>query len=297
MTTSTFSGQFSAGFECCPPRLPGDHSIGNEDGSVRVVKIQDGGVVGKVRLPDDDGCAIDAPCQFLEHQGDRRSSPNTLCAYGYDLKRLFRFLHNEELDWREFGPADALRFLGYLRKLPSKRAAQRIRMTVVVGGDSMPGTLLSPAVNRVLAAASSFYDWAIATEVYTRGESPFQVRDDHALARVPDRHRPYMGKASRRRPVRRIASVRQPIRLPRPMSDADLEAFLSSLSRLRGLAIFLLMLDGCALVRCSRCRSTTSPTGGDASWSARVTTIRAASGASHGPNASWTCTNHARWKR
>jgi integrase/recombinase XerD len=212
---------------------------------VRVVKIRDGGVVRKVRLLDDDGSAIDAPCQFLEHQSDRGSSPNTLCAYGYDLKRLFTFLRNEELDWREFGPADALRFLGYLRKLPSKRAAQRLGMTVVVGGDSMPGTLLSPAtVNRVLAAASSFYDWAIATEVYTRDESPFQVRDDHALARVPDRHQPYMGKASRQRPVRRIASVRQPIRLPRPMSDADLEAFLSSLSRLRDLAIFLLMLDG-----------------------------------------------------
>jgi integrase/recombinase XerD len=57
-----------------------------------------------------------------------------LCAYGYALKRLFTFLHREQLDWREFGPADALRFLGYLRKLPSKRAAQRLRMTVVVGG-------------------------------------------------------------------------------------------------------------------------------------------------------------------
>jgi hypothetical protein len=105
---------------------------------VRVVKIQDGGVVRKVRLLDDDGCAIDAPCQFLEHQNDRASSPNTLCAYGYDLKRLFTFLNREELDWREFGPADALRFLGYLRKLPSKRAAQRLGMTVVVGGDALP---------------------------------------------------------------------------------------------------------------------------------------------------------------
>lgn len=53
-----------------------------------------------------------------------------------------------------------------------------------------------------------------------------------------------MGKASRQRPVRRIASVRQPIRLPRPMAEPDLEVFLASLSRLRDLAMFLLMLDG-----------------------------------------------------
>lgn len=212
---------------------------------MRVVKVRDGGVVRKVRLLDENGRPIEAACRFLEHQSDRGSSPNTLCAYGYDLKRLFTFLHRERLDWREFGAADALRFLGYLRKLPSKRAAQRLGLTVVVGGDSVPGTLLSPAtVNRVLAAASSFFDWAIATEVYTRGESPFQVREDPALARVPDRHQPFMGRASRQHPVRRIASVRQPIRLPRPMADAGLGAFLASLSRLRDLAMFLLMLDG-----------------------------------------------------
>ena len=212
---------------------------------MKVVKVRYGGVVGRVRLLDHDGRPIEAACQFLDHQRDRGSSPNTLCAYGYDLKRLFTFLDREQLDWREFGPADTLRFLGYLRKLPSKRAAQRFGLSVVVGGDSAPGMLLSPAtVNRVLAAAASFYDWAIASEIYTRGESPFQVRDDHALTRVPDRHQPFMGKASRQRPVRRIASVRQPIRLPRPMAESDLEAFLASLSRLRDLAMFLLMLDG-----------------------------------------------------
>lgn len=212
---------------------------------MRVVKIREGGVVRKVRLLDSEGCPVEAACQFLEHLVDRGSSPNTLCAYGYDLQHLFTFLHREQLDWRQFGPADTLRFLGYLRKLPSKRAAQRLGLTVVVGGPSMPGTLLSPAtVNRVLAGASSFFDSAIATEAYTRGESPLQVCDDKALARVLDRHQPFLGKASRQRPVRRVASVRQPMRLPRPMAEADVEAFLASLSRLRDLAMFLLMLDG-----------------------------------------------------
>ncbi|WP_028476996.1 tyrosine-type recombinase/integrase [Nocardia sp. CNY236] len=212
---------------------------------MQVVKVRDAGVVRHVRLVDEQGHPVDAACRFLEHLADRGMSPNTMCAYGYDLKRLFSFLAREQLDWRDFGPADALGFLGYLRNLPSRRAAQRLGLTVVAGGPSTPGTLLSPAtVNRGVAAASSFYDWAIATEAYTRDESPFQVRDDHALARVPDRHRPFMGRASRQRPVRRIASVRQSLRLPRPIDDADVEKFLASLTRLRDLAIFLLMLDG-----------------------------------------------------
>jgi len=61
---------------------------------------------------------------------------------------------------------------------------------------------------------------------------------------VVDRHQPFMGRASRQRPLRRVVAVKQPLRLPRPMATADVEALLSSLTRLRDLAIFLLMLDG-----------------------------------------------------
>jgi len=210
-----------------------------------VVKIREGGIVRRVRLVDADGQPVEMACRFLEHLVDRGFSPNTLCAYGYDLRYLFTFLRQERLSWQDFGPADTLRFLGWLRRRPSKRAAQRLGLTVVVGGPAAPGALLSPAtVNRVLAGASSFFDWAIAVEEYTRGESPFQVCDDQALARVPERHQPFMGKASRQRPVRRVASVRKPMRLPRPLAEPHVEAFLASLTRLRDLAIFLLMLDG-----------------------------------------------------
>jgi integrase len=70
------------------------------------------------------------------------------------------------------------------------------------------------------------------------------MRPDPALARVPGRHQPFMGRASRQQPVRRVVKVKRPRRLPRPMSEPDLEALLSGLKRLRDLAMFLLMLDG-----------------------------------------------------
>ena len=63
------------------------------------------------------------------------------------------------------------------------------------------GRLLSPAtVQRVLAATSSFFDWAIAAEQYTTGENPMQRRIDHALGRVPERHQPFDDATARRWP-------------------------------------------------------------------------------------------------
>ncbi|MEU8922460.1 tyrosine-type recombinase/integrase [Kitasatospora sp. NPDC048545] len=188
---------------------------------VRVVKERDGGVVRRVRLVDGDGQPVAAACRFLDHLVDRGFSPHTICAYGYDLRRLFTFLAAEGMDWREFRGPDALRLLAFLRREPSRRPAQRLGLTVVVGGPEAPGSLLVPAtVNRILAAVSSFYDWAVVAEEYD-GDSPMQMRLDPALARVPDRRQPFMGRASRQQPMRRTVTVKQPRRLPRPVDAAD----------------------------------------------------------------------------
>lgn len=199
---------------------------------MRVVKERDGSVVRRVRLVDGDGQPVAAACRFLDHLVDR-GSPHTICAYAYDLRRLFTFVAAEGMDWREFRGPDALRLLAFLRQAPSRRPAQRLGLTVVVGGPETPGSLLAPAtVNQILAAVSSFYDWAVVAEEYD-GDSPMQKRLDPALARVPDRHQPFMGRASRQQPTRRTVTVKQPRRLPRPVDEVVLEKFIGSLKRLR----------------------------------------------------------------
>ncbi|MEU0836749.1 site-specific integrase [Streptomyces sp. NPDC005969] len=75
-----------------------------------------------------------AACRFLDHLVDRGFSPHTICAYAYDLRRLFTFLAAEGMDWRAFRGPDALRLLAFLRRAPSRRPAQRLGLTVVVGG-------------------------------------------------------------------------------------------------------------------------------------------------------------------
>src|SRR5437867_3711037 len=74
----------------------------------------------------DDGEPIAAVGRLLDHLAERACSPHTLCAYGYDLQQLFTFLAGEQLVWQAFGPADALRFLAFLRRRPSQRPAQRL---------------------------------------------------------------------------------------------------------------------------------------------------------------------------
>lgn len=208
---------------------------------MQVVKERDGGIVRRVVLLDDAGDGVELVNRFLSHLTDSGYSPNTVCAYAYDLCHLARFLDQRSLGWNEFRPSTALEFLGYLRRVPSRRPAQRFGLTVA----TEQGRLLSAAtVQRVLAATSSFFDWAIAAEQYAVGDNPMQRRIDHALGRVPGRHQPFAGAASRQQPVRRTVRVRLPLRLPRSMMREDVEALLASLTSLRDLAIFLLMLDG-----------------------------------------------------
>ena len=211
------------------------------EAGMQVVKYVDGGIVRRVVLFDDAGMEVVLVTRFLAHLADSGFSPNTLCAYGYDLRRLAEFLRRDDLGWDDFTPAKALEFLGYLRRLPSRRSAQRLGLTIATG----QGRLLSGAtVQRILAATSSFFEWAIAAEAYGGVDNPMQKRVDSALARVPDRHGPFVGTASRQRPIRRTVRVRLPLRLPRPLADEDIALLLGSMTTMRDLAIFLLMLDG-----------------------------------------------------
>ena len=171
---------------------------------------------------------------------DSGGSPNTAVAYGYDLKHLFEFFDETDRTWTEFRPAVALELLGWLRRRPSRRPAQRLGLALTVPRGRL---LAASSVARALAAVSSFYEWAVIAELFD-AENPMRRRPDPALARVPERHEPFTGGASRQHPVRREVRVKLPIRLPRPLSEPDVIALLDSMSCLRDLAMVLLMLDG-----------------------------------------------------
>ncbi|WP_233364571.1 tyrosine-type recombinase/integrase [Rhodococcus globerulus] len=207
---------------------------------MRVDTVKTNGIVTSVALVRSDGEQVSSVTRFLRYVLDSGGSPNTAVAYGYDLRIVFEFFAEAEVDWREFRPAVGLELLGWLRRRPVRGPAQQLGRVAV----GPTGRLMAPAsVARILAAVSSFYDWAIIAEL-VEGENPMRRRRDLGLAMVAERHRPFTGNASRQVPVSREIRVRLPRRLPRPLSESDVSALLGSMTCLRDLSTVLLMLDG-----------------------------------------------------
>ncbi len=205
---------------------------------VRKVRGESGTVVEVV---DDDGVPVEVISGFLRHLAARGYSPNTVASYAYDLLHLWRFLSAQQLHWSEMGPATSLKLLEFLRAAPAQLRVQRFGLSTV---DERGSPRLAPAtVNRILTGVAAFYDWAIAAELFC-GRHPIERRPDPAWRRVTNRHRPFMGRASRQRPERRTLAVRQPIRLPRPLSDEHVDALLEALCCRRDRALVWLMLQG-----------------------------------------------------
>jgi integrase len=196
-----------------------------------------------VELLGEDGEPIEVVAGFLRFLAARDCSPNTLVSYAYDLRHLWRFFARDGLTWQEFAPRHSIALLEYLRSVPSRRPRQRMALTVVADADGPATTLAPSTVNRVLAAVASFYEYVILAGMFDR-LNPIEKRPDPALARVSERHRPFMGRASRQRPVRRAVKVKTVQRVPRPLSDTQVKALLEQLRGKRDRAIVLLMLQG-----------------------------------------------------
>ena len=194
-----------------------------------------------VELLDVDNEPVEVVSGFLRFLAARDCSPNTLVSYAYDLRHLWRFFDGSGLGWDRFGPPDSIALLEYLRSVPSRRP--RRRMALTIGADGPATKLAASTVNRILAAVSSFYEYVILSGELDRA-NPLEKRPDPGLARVTDRHRPFMGRASRQRPIRRAVRVKTVQRLPRPLSDDQVQALLAELRNLRDKAIVLLMLNG-----------------------------------------------------
>lgn len=213
-------------------RRPCGYEKGQENGSHRV------------ELLNESGEPVEVVSGFLRFLAARDCSPNALVSYAYDLRHLWLFFAGSGLSWERFGLPDSIALLEYLRSVPSRRPRRRMTLSVVTLDADGPATKLAAStVNRILAAVSSFYEYAILSRLLDRA-NPLEKRPDPALARVSEKHRPFMGRASRQRPVRRAVRVKTVQRMPRPLSDDQVQVLLAQLRGLRDKAIVLLMLHG-----------------------------------------------------
>src|SRR6266545_2691423 len=123
-----------------------------------------GGVmhVRRVRMPTtgldswtvlDPNGAVEPVERWLAYLTSIEKSPNTVKAYGHDLKDWFTYLAGRTLDWRQVKLEDLGGFVAWLRLPPEARDGQVLVLPTVQEhcGDS--------SVARKLSALSSFYEF------------------------------------------------------------------------------------------------------------------------------------------
>ena len=188
-----------------------EHTYLESELLMHVQRIKDEAGQRFFEVVDDASQPVSEISGFLRYLRSRDYSPHTLSAYAYDLLHFSRFLAQAGLTYQEFRPAHALSLVAFLRAQPTRRQSQRASLASCTTLNGQPTTCLSaPSVNRILAAVSSLYEYLIVSDQCVGRENPIQKQEDPALARVSERHRPFMGYASRQRPVRRIVRVREP---------------------------------------------------------------------------------------
>lgn len=195
-------------------------------------------------LVDAEGHAVAVVSQFLTYLAARGSSPNTVLAYAYDLAHLWTFLSIAQLRWEELSAPQAIDFLIHLRALPAKRHGMVRDISLVASRGARVAAALSAAtINRILVAVSCFYNWAILSDRVAGRPNPVAKVEDHSVFRVSDRHRPFLDGVLRRRPMARVLRAKTIRRLPRPMSDEQIDSLLGALRSLRDSALVQLMLN------------------------------------------------------
>ena len=183
--------------------------------------------------------------QFLAYLRASGCSPNTVRAYGHDLTRLAAFLVEQGLHWRVLTPARAVDLLIHLRNKRSRRrgpAGYRPSLATIEGGRAI-ARLSAATINRTLAAVSSFYDWAQATDRFT-GPGPIVRVHNRAAARISEHNRPLLDGIGLQPLARSPVRLRDVRRVPRPMAGEHVDALIAQLRCRRDLALIRLMLDG-----------------------------------------------------
>jgi integrase len=214
---------------------------------MRVHRIQcEGDKTVSFELLDDTDQPLEIVSGFMRHLRARDYSPNTLSAYAHDLLHFMTFLKHQQLTYQDFTPPHAFLFLEYLTAMSHQKPVQRLGLVLsTTTNDGSSTTRLSPAtINRIFAAVSSFYEYLILSGQFTQRENPIQQVDDPVLARVSGRHRPFLGPASKQRPIRRAVHVKTVQHLPRPMEDDHVNKLVESFQLKRDRAMILLMLHG-----------------------------------------------------
>jgi integrase/recombinase XerD len=183
----------------------------------------------------DDDVPVGPAERFLAYLSSIGRSPNTVKAYAHDLKDFLQFLAFRDLDWREARLGDVGEFVAWLRLPPPGRTGA---IAVLPSATAQVG---ASTINRKLAAVSTFY----AHQVRNGAD----VGDLLATWQAGGRSgwKPFLHHISKDMPHRgRAITLKEPRKLPRILTVAEMQAILDACTRLRDRFFFALLHEtGC----------------------------------------------------
>ena len=156
-------------------------------------------------------------------------SPNTVEAYGYDLKGWWEFLDNKHLDWRSVQLADLEDFAYWLRVGDTDK---------VVSMQSVEAKKSERSINRAITAVSKFYEYHAAAKTvdFKQFERFFMPR---GLAK-----KGLLAGIAKSKPMRqKLIKLKEPKKFPGCLTDEQVESLVNACIRLRD-KLIILMLNG-----------------------------------------------------
>jgi integrase/recombinase XerD len=174
--------------------------------------------------------------EYLAYLGDRNYSPKTVRAYGFDLLAFCRWLVSEDIALAAVSTDVLLRFLGACRQA---RVPGRPGPNVVTLEGRRMDQYAASTINRRLAAISGLF----AFRAMRDPDLPKPVPQGREARRVVAGERNgLLAHTARRRKSRSVLRLREPRRLPRPLSQQQAAELLASFHTWRDKAIAGLML-------------------------------------------------------
>lgn len=159
-------------------------------------------------------------------------SPNTVEAYGYDLKAWWEFLHQKHIDWRNVELSDLEDFAYWLRVGDTSN---------VVSMQPVQAKRSERSINRAITAVSTFYEYHVASKTVD-----FKQFERFFMPMGVGRKRFLTGIAKTKPMRKKLVKLKEPRKFPGCLTNEQVETLVNACSRLRD-KLIILMLNGTGL--------------------------------------------------
>jgi site-specific recombinase XerD len=177
---------------------------------------------------DEDYQVVEPIQRYLSHLCGCKS-PNTVEAYGYDLKAWWEFLYHKHLDWRNVQLSDLEDFAYWLRVGDTSN---------VVSMQPVQAKKSERSINRAITAVSMFYEYHVASLTVD-----FKQFERFFMPMGVGRKRFLTGIAKTKPMRKKLVKLKEPKKFPGCLTNEQVESLVNACNRLRD-KLIILMLNG-----------------------------------------------------